>query len=126
MKSDRAYLEHMSECLEWVLRHTADGRDAFLQDRKTQSAVLRELQTLAESSTRLSASTRAAQPAVPWESIAAFRNVVVHDYLGLDLHRVWQVVERDLPPLRSAIASLQKSLQDESGRTRGDADSALG
>ncbi len=126
MKSDRAYLEHMSECLDWVLRHTADGRDAFLQDRETQSAMLRELQTLAESSTRLSAATKAAQPAVPWDSIAAFRNVVVHDYLGLDLQRVWQVVERDLPPLRSAIASLRQSLPDEAGRTRGHADSAPG
>ena len=47
MKDDRVYLDHILECVHWIGRFTSDGRDAFFQDRKTQSAVLRELQTLA-------------------------------------------------------------------------------
>ena len=54
MKSDRIYLDHILECIGWIERFTAEGRETFLQDRKTQSAVLRELQTLAESTERLS------------------------------------------------------------------------
>jgi uncharacterized protein with HEPN domain len=79
VKSDLVYLEHMLECLDRVASHTAEGREAFLRDRKTQSAVLRELQTLAESSTQLSHKIKAPQSSVPWEYIAGFRNVVVHD-----------------------------------------------
>jgi uncharacterized protein with HEPN domain len=46
MKSDRIYLDHILECIGWIERFTTEGREAFLKDRKTQSAVLRELQTL--------------------------------------------------------------------------------
>lgn len=112
MKSDRVYLDHIVECLDWVRSHTAEGKDVFLRDRKTQSAVLRELQTLAESSCRLSSEIKATQPSVPWDYIAAFRNVVVHDYLGLDLPRIWQIVEHDLPALRSAVDAMRQGLKD--------------
>ncbi len=114
MKGDQVYLDHMLECLHWIGSHTAEGEDVFLGDRKTQSAVLRELQTLAESSQRLSESLRASQPSVPWEYIAGFRNVVVHDYLGLDLRRIWQIVTRDLPPLRTAVLEMKASLERDS------------
>lgn len=111
MKSDRVYLDHILECLHWIDSHAADGEEVFLRDRKTQSAVLRELQTLAGSSQRLSGSLKASQPSVPWEYIAGFRNVVVHDYLGLDVQRIWQIVERDLQPLRTAILEMKASLE---------------
>ena len=68
-----------------------------------QDAVVRNLQTLAESTQRLSASLKATEPDVPWDSIAGFRNVLVHNYLGIDLELVWNVVETDLPELKSAI-----------------------
>ncbi len=113
MKDDRVYLGHMLECLDWVHSHTADGRDAFFTERKTQSAVIRELQTLAESSTRLSRDITSTHPEVPWDYIGAFRNVVVHDYLGLDLHRIWQIVQQDLPPLRAAILEMQQAVERE-------------
>ena len=45
-------------------------------------------------------------PEVDWTSIAAFRNVVVHDYLGIDLPRVWDIVERDLPDLKRTITTM--------------------
>ena len=74
--------------------------------------MLREPQILAESSTRLSAAIKATQPSVPWDYIAAFRNVVVHDYLGLDLSRIWHVVEQDVPALRSAVSQMRAALSD--------------
>lgn len=111
MKGDRLYLDHILECLDWVDSHTAEGEEVFLRDRKTQSAVLRELQTLSESSQRISGSLKSSQPSVPWEYIAGFRNVVVHDYLGLELQRIWQIVTRDLPPLRTAILAMKQSLE---------------
>ena len=115
MKDDCVYLEHILECTDWVFRHTAEGKDAFFTDRKTQSAVLRELQTLAESAQRLSASVKARHPEIPWERIAGFRNVLVHNYLGIKLQRVWEIVERDLPVLRVAVEAMRQETED--GRT---------
>ncbi|MEW6743278.1 MAG: DUF86 domain-containing protein [Planctomycetota bacterium] len=110
MKDDRIYLDHILECMEWIFKYTVDGRDAFFGDRKTQSAILRELQTLSESAQRLSAGIRDAHPEVDWKSVIGFRNVLVHDYLGIKLDRVWEIVERDLPVLRSSIETMKREL----------------
>ncbi len=108
MKEDRIYLDHILECLDWIARHTAEGKEAFFRDRKTQSAVLRELQTLAESAQRLSDALKKRHPEIPWHGIAGFRNVLVHDYLGVKLQRVWEILENDLPVLRSAVQTMRQ------------------
>jgi uncharacterized protein with HEPN domain len=58
VKDERLYLIHIRECIARIERYTAEGREAFLADTKTQDAVLRNFQTLAESSQRLSAALR--------------------------------------------------------------------
>ena len=68
-----------------------------------QDAVIRNLQTLTESSQRLSSEIKATEPQMPWRELAGFRNVIVHGYMGIDLPAVWVVVERDLPLLAEAI-----------------------
>jgi uncharacterized protein with HEPN domain len=108
MNNDADYLDHILECLEWIQRFTAGGREAFFRDRKTQSAVLRELQTLAESTQRLSDSLKNQHPEIPWSNIAGFRNVLVHDYLGVNLERIWEIVERDLPPLQASVETMRR------------------
>ena len=69
-----------------------------------QDAVLRNLQTLAEATQGLSEETKAGHPQVEWRRIAAFRNVLVHNYLGIDLEAIWDIVQRDLPELKRVIA----------------------
>ena len=96
-------MDHILECIGWIERFTAEGREAFLQDRKTQSAVLRELQTLAESTERLSEEFKSRHPQIPWRNIAGFRNILVHDYLGIKLDRVWEIIKGDLTLLRAAL-----------------------
>lgn len=50
-------------------------------------------------------------PEIPWPAITGFRNVLVHDYLGLSLNRIWEIIERDLPNLRSAVAAMLNELE---------------
>jgi uncharacterized protein with HEPN domain len=103
VKDDRLYLIHITECIERIERYIAPGRDAFLSDTMIEDAILRNLHTLSESTQRLSDMLKDQHPEVDWASIAAFRNVVVHDYLGIDLPRIWDIVERDLPTLKRTI-----------------------
>jgi len=110
MKSDLIYLNHILECIDWISKFTEQGKDAFFADRKTQSAVLRELQTLAESSQRLSEQVKLAHPEVPWRHIAGLRNVLTHDYLGIRLERIWDIVINDLPPLRDSIQNIRAEI----------------
>ena len=102
MKDDRIYLEHILDGIGAIRRYTRGGRTPFFADRMVQKATLRELQEIAESTQRLSDPFKAAHPKVPWRDIAGFRNVLVHGYLGLNLERVWSVIEYDLAPLQEA------------------------
>jgi uncharacterized protein with HEPN domain len=106
MKDERLYLIHIRECIARIEQYTAEGREAFFADTKTQDAVLRNLQTLAESSQRLSEELKGAHPEVNWRGISGLRNILVHDYLGINLVRVWEIVERDLRFLKCQIEML--------------------
>ncbi|HEV2689311.1 MAG TPA: DUF86 domain-containing protein, partial [Bryobacteraceae bacterium] len=103
LKDDSVYLQHILECIQRIEEDTAAGVDAFRASRTHQDAVLRNLQVLAESSQRLSSDLKSAWPQVEWKRIAAFRNVLVHDYLGLDLERIWQITQRDIAELKKSI-----------------------
>ena len=114
MKDDRLYLIHIRECIARIFGYTADGGDAFLEDTKTQDAVMRNLQTLAESTQRLSDSLKTQYPEVEWRNIAAFRSVAVHDDLGIDLAQIWDIVADDLPKLDQQIETILQALGDNS------------
>jgi uncharacterized protein with HEPN domain len=102
-EADRVLLAHMRDCLDRILEYTNAERARFDASRLVQDAVIRNLQTLAESSQRLSSEIKGAEPQIPWRELAGFRNVIVHGYLGVDLGAVWLVVEQDLPALTEAV-----------------------
>jgi len=93
----------MRDCLERIGEYTHFERTGFDTSRLVQDAVIRNLQTLAESSQRLSAEIKGTEPQIPWRELSGFRNVIVHGYLGVDLGAVWLVVEQDLPALAEAV-----------------------
>ena len=103
-------LVHMRDCLDRILEYTNAERTRFDASRLVQDAVIRNLQTLAESSQRLSSNIKGTEPQVPWRELAGFRNVLVHGYLGVDLGAVWLVVEQDLPALNEALNRMATQL----------------
>jgi len=111
LKDDRLYLIHIREALERIEEYTQEGKEFFLDDHKTQDAVLRNLHTLAESSQRISNELKEQHPQVDWRILSAFRNVVVHDYLGISLDQVWDIVEKDLPVLKENVDAILKTLK---------------
>jgi uncharacterized protein with HEPN domain len=113
MKDDRVYLVYIGECIERIEQYTASGREAFMRQPMAQDAVLRNLHTLSESAQRISDELKKQHPEVLWRSIIAFRQVVVHNYLEIDLDQIWDIVERDLPSLKTQIASILATLPDE-------------
>ena len=107
MKDDRLYLIHISECIERIEFYIG-GKDKqqFLDSTLIQDAVIRNLQILAESTQRLSDDAKESMSGIDWFKIAGFRNVLVHDYLGVDIERVWNILEKDLPALKKAVKKM--------------------
>lgn len=102
MKDDRVYLRHVLRCIARIEEYTAAGRESFFSSPLIQDGVIRNLQTLAESSQRMSDAIKESHPDVDWKGLAGFRNVLVHDYLGVDLELVYRAVEQDVPRLKRA------------------------
>lgn len=106
MRSDKIYLEHILDCIKRIEEDTKPGKSAFLSSHTRQDAVLRNLQILTESSQRLSDGQKQEHREVEWAKMAAFRNILVHDYLGIDLEQIGLIIQRDIPALKSAITKM--------------------
>lgn len=109
MKDERVYLLHILDCIRRIEEDTAGGKEAFFSSRTLQDAVLRNLQTLAESAQRLPDHIKTCYPQVEWNRIGAFRNVLVHDYLGIDMARIWEITQRDVPNLKTVVMSMPEA-----------------
>ena len=98
----------MPECAGRIDEYVDGDETRFRASRLVQDAVVRNLQTLAESSQRLTDKIKASEPDVPWRAISGFRNILVHDYLAIDVDAVWLVVDQELPRLHAALQRMQK------------------
>jgi uncharacterized protein with HEPN domain len=107
MKDDKLYLIHIIECIERIESYIQEtDKETFINTPLIQDAVIRNLQTLAESTQRLSEQIKRTQPEIDWYRIAGFRNVLVHDYLGVDLERIWNIVIKEIPLFKKAIHAM--------------------
>ena len=111
MKSDKAYLQHILEMIGRVESATEPGKSEFLSSHLHQDAVLRNLHTITETTQRLSAELKASHSSIDWATLSAFRNVLVHDYLGIDIELVWTVVSQDIPEFKDQVSRILKALE---------------
>jgi uncharacterized protein with HEPN domain len=116
MNRDRTvFLRHMLICIDRIADYTREGRAVFMSDSKTQDAVVRNLEVLGQATKDFGTEElRARDPSIPWSRIAALRNVLAHQYLGVDVTLVWNIVERELVGLRSVIEGVLRNLTDGS------------
>ena len=73
--------------------------------------MVHHIQTIGEAARKLSDSMRNTHPEIPWPQIITMRNVLVHDYFGIDLQEVWMAVERDIPDLKPKIHTILQELE---------------
>ncbi|MBW1987589.1 MAG: DUF86 domain-containing protein [Deltaproteobacteria bacterium] len=110
MKDDAFYVIKVIEEIDRIEKFTATGKEAFFSSDLIQYAVLRSLQNLGESIKHISDGAKATFPEVAWKGIIALRNVLVHDYLDIDLEEIWNIVQLDVPELKGQMDMLRQKL----------------
>ena len=104
-KSWQAYAQHILDAIERIYRIRARGD--ITSDEILYDAALRNLQTLSEATQQLPTEIKALHPDIPWRDISAFRNILVHNYLGtIDASAVNKVISDNLGPLELAVRSI--------------------
>lgn len=114
MKKDpKVYIIHIVESINLILDSITDiDRKTFKNDIKTQDAVLRRIQVIGESAKQLSEKTRRETPEIPWRKMIGMRNILVHDYLGIDMDTVWDTATVDLEEIKIALQIMLKEMEE--------------
>jgi len=109
MRSNRERLLDMQEAIERIQRHTGSGRRAFDEDELIQTWVIHHLQIIGEAARGVSPLFMAEHAEIAWKEIIGMRNILVHNYFGIDRAIAWRAVENALPQLK---AQVERLLQD--------------
>jgi len=106
MRDDRERLLDIIEAIENVQKYASRGIDVFRNDELIQTWILHHIKILGEAAARLSDEFQECHHNIPWYKIIGMRNILVHDYFGIDIEAVWSVVENDIPVLYSQVKIL--------------------
>ena len=106
MRDPRERILDMLEAIERIERYAAKGRVEFEKDELIQTWMVHHLQIVGEAAPKLGREFHEQHPSIPWPQVVAMRNVLIHDYFGIDLEEVWRVIERDLPELKKKLERL--------------------
>jgi uncharacterized protein with HEPN domain len=113
MRDDRARLRDILEAIGKIEERAVAGREAFFRDELVQIWVIHHITIIGEAANNVSDALQARYPEMPWRDIIAMRNVLVHQYFGIDLFEIWDSVDNDLPQLKSDIERILRELEGE-------------
>jgi uncharacterized protein with HEPN domain len=100
----KVYLEDILEAIGKVQRYTANlSQEAFSGDERTLDAVVRNLEIIGEASKNVPRKIRSKYPEVEWKRIAGLRDILIHEYFGIDIDIIWDIVQNKLPELKKQI-----------------------
>jgi uncharacterized protein with HEPN domain len=113
VRRDDERLQDILEAIARIERHAVNDRDQFDRDEMLQTWYLHHLLIIGEAVRALSPELRSRHPEVPWPQIIAMRNIIIHEYFGIDRTEVWNAVKRDVPTLKGHVQRLLDSGQGE-------------
>lgn len=103
----RLYLDDILDAIRQIRTYMTDlDEEAFSKDRKTQDAVIRNLEIIGEAAGNLPENLQKTAQEIDWRKIRGLRNILIHEYFGINLPIVWDVVQNKLGPLETVCRKL--------------------
>lgn len=113
-KYHSVYLLHILDAINMIESYIAGHtEESFRQNRLIQDAVVRNLEIIGEATKKLPRHLRNKYPGIEWKKIAGMRDVLIHEYFGVDLKRVWGIVKNRLPDLKINIMKILDDIREE-------------
>jgi uncharacterized protein with HEPN domain len=110
-KQPKVFIQHMLDSIVLIEKYLqGKTKDDFFSSEQLQDAVIRRLEIIGEAVKNLPEEIIKKHPALPWKQIAGMRDILIHQYFGVDLELTWQVIQIEVPGLKSKLETLLKSL----------------
>jgi uncharacterized protein with HEPN domain len=119
MRSDADRLSDILDAIAKIGERIAENFDAFQGDEMLQVWVIHHLQVIGEAARGVSQSFKDLHPEVPWSEIVALRNILVHEYFGLNMHQVWTMAHKDLPELEAQVQRIRSQIAPDGATGKG-------
>ncbi len=109
MREEKTYLEDILESINRIERYIKDLKPTdFLESEVIQDGVMKRIEIIGEAVKHLSKKTKNKYPEIPWKNMAGMRDILIHEYAGVQVERVWRTAKDDLPTLKRVINELIK------------------
>ena len=106
-KNPKIFLEDILESINRIERYVkGKTKEEFLDNYEKQDAIIKRLEIIGEAVKNIPSETKKKHPEIPWKDMAGMRNVLIHEYFGVIMDRVWDTAKNDIPKLKKQIQEL--------------------
>ena len=110
-KDPKIFIKHILESIKYIEEYTKGiSKDDFLRSTQIQDAVIRRLEIIGEATKNIPSEWKEKHSEVPWRQIAGIRNILIHEYFGIDFDLLWNVLKTDLPELKRKISKILEKI----------------